>query len=164
MQSDELALYLTFRFQDKEKKRASVGSAVGGGSGRRRGGGSDSAAAVLDLKRANMIGIVMSRFKLSSSAAAGGASTGQMRDVAAALREEDGSENGISLEDAQVRVSFASEWFVVSFWLCPQALIPLIPTPEESASIKDAADKGEVTLKPDAFIRCFVSIFHPVNH
>jgi hypothetical protein len=115
LQSDEFSLYLTFRFQDKEKKRASVGSAVGGGSGRRRGGGSDSAAAVLDLKRANMIGIVMSRFKLSSSAAAGGASTGQMRDVAAALREDDGSENGISLEDAQARVSFASEWFGVSF-------------------------------------------------
>ena len=75
---------------------------MGGGSGGRRGGGSDSTAAVLDLKRANMIGIVMSRFKLSSSAASGGQSTGQMRDVAAALREDDGSENGISLEDAQV--------------------------------------------------------------
>ena len=75
---------------------------MGGGSGGRRGGGSDSSSAVLDLKRANMIGIVMSRFKLSSSAASGAQSTGQMRDVAAALREDDGSENGISLEDAQV--------------------------------------------------------------
>ncbi len=111
MQSDDILFRLICRFQDKEKKRASVGSAVGGGSGRRRGGGSDSAAAVLDLKRANMIGIVMSRFKISSSASAGAASSGQMRDVAAALREEHGSENGISLEDAQVRVLFACEWF-----------------------------------------------------
>jgi hypothetical protein len=82
---------------------------VGGGSGGRRGGGSDSTSAVLDLKRANMIGIVMSRFKLSSSAASGAQSTGQMRDVAAALREDDGSENGISLEDAQVSSAFTRQ-------------------------------------------------------
>ena len=83
----------------------SVGAAVSGGGGRRKGGGSDPAAAVIDLKRANMIGIVMSRFKVSSSTSSPAQSPAvpsQMRDVAAALREEDDSQGALSLEDAQV--------------------------------------------------------------
>ena len=99
--------------QDKEKKRLSVGSAVGGGSGRRRGGSSESGAAVLDLKRANMIGIVMSRFKSATSSAA----AGQLRDVAAALREERACDGGLSLEDAQVNAQAGGEVGVQAFVL-----------------------------------------------
>jgi hypothetical protein len=78
----------------------SVGAAVSGGGGRRRSGGGEGGAAVLDLKRANMIGIVMSRFKMSSAMSPSAAP--QMRDVAAALREENGADGGLTLEDAQV--------------------------------------------------------------
>ena len=99
--------------QDKEKKRLSVGAAVSGGGGRRRGGGGDSAAAVLDLKRANMVGIVMSRFKVASGplSAVSPSAAPQMRDIAAALRENEGSEGSLTLEDAQVgaRASFVEQ-------------------------------------------------------
>ncbi len=144
--------------QDKEKKRMSVGAAVSGGGGRRRGGGGESSAAVLDLKRANMIGIVMSRFKMSAAVSSSAAP--QMRDVAAALREEDGSEGGLTLEDAQVwgllflhvngRATLCQRCNVGC--MCDygiQALISLIPTKEEIISIKEAADKGTYDHLPD---------------
>ncbi len=126
----------------------SVGSAVGGGSGRRRGGSSETGAAVLDLKRANMIGIVMSRFKSATSSAA----AGQLRDVAAALREQRTCDGGLSLEDAQVNRSRSQLECCVALTLdltCTQALIPLIPTSEEAASIRAAADKGAANATTD---------------
>jgi hypothetical protein len=65
----------------------------------------EAGAAVLDLKRANMIGIVMSRFKLPStasvSASPASAVAANIRDIAAALRQDESSEGALSLEDAQ---------------------------------------------------------------
>jgi hypothetical protein len=86
-----------------------------------------------------MIGIVMSRFKLSTSAASASSSSSQMRDVAAALKEEAGCEGALTLEDAQ-------------------ALIPLIPTAEEIASIKAAADAGVALGPPERFLQSLASI------